>query len=132
MHNILVSAYGCEPFVGSEAGVGWNWVLQMAKNNRLHVITRENNREKIEINLPVNLRKNIKFYYYDAPAYIRKLKRREKGLYLYYTIWQFNIIKIIRKIIETNDIDYTMHLSFGSFWMPVFRPSHEKAPPSNF
>ena len=59
MHNILVSAYGCEPFVGSEAGVGWNWVLQMAKNNRLHVITRENNREKIEINLPVNLRKNI-------------------------------------------------------------------------
>ncbi len=78
MHNILVSAYGCEPFVGSEAGVGWNWVLQMAKNNRLHVITRENNREKIEINLPVNLRKNIKFYYYDAPVYIRKLKRREK------------------------------------------------------
>ena len=65
MHNILVSAYGCEPFVGSEAGVGWNWVLQMAKNNRLHVITRENNREKIEINLPVNLRKNIKFYYYS-------------------------------------------------------------------
>lgn len=122
MHNILVSAYGCEPFVGSEAGVGWNWVLQMAKNNRLHVITRENNREKIEINLPVNLRKNIKFYYYDAPAYIRKLKRREKGLYLYYTIWQFNIIKIIRKIIETNDIDYTMHLSFGSFWMPTFLP----------
>ena len=31
MKTILISAYGCEPLKGSEAGVGWNWVLQMAK-----------------------------------------------------------------------------------------------------
>jgi len=122
MRQILISAYGCEPFVGSEAGVGWNWVLQMGQNNKLHVITRENNREKIEDNLPTELQDNIFFYYYDAPNYIRRFKKRDKGLYFYYTIWQLGIIKIIRKIIKDNSINYTMHLSFGTFWMPTFLP----------
>lgn len=122
MKKILISAYGCEPFVGSEAGVGWNWVLQMGKNNQLHVITRENNKEKIEANLPIDLKNNIQFYYYDAPDYIKRLKKRDKGLYFYYSIWQFGIIKIVRQIIKSNNIDYTMHLSFGSFWMPTFLP----------
>lgn len=122
MRTILISAYGCEPFVGSEAGVGWNWVLQMGKSNQLYVITRKNNKEKIENNLPLELRDNIQFYYYDAPNFIRKLKKRDKGLYFYYYVWQLGIIKIVRQIIKNHIIDYTMHLSFGSFWMPTFLP----------
>lgn len=122
MHHILVSAYGCEPFAGSEAGVGWNWVLQMAKQNHLYVITRANNRDKIEANIPDDVKENLSFYYYDAPDIVKKLKRREKGLYVYYAFWQMGIIKVIREIIRNNTIDYTMHLSFGSFWMPTFLP----------
>lgn len=122
MHHILVSAYGCEPFAGSEAGVGWNWVLQMAKQNHLYVITRANNRDKIEANIPDDVKENLSFHYYDAPDFVKKLKRREKGLYVYYAFWQMGIIKVIREIIRNNTIDYTMHLSFGSFWMPTFLP----------
>lgn len=59
--NILVSAYGCEPLKGSEPGIGWNWVLQMAKNNRLHVITRANNQKMIEAYLPEKLKKNTRW-----------------------------------------------------------------------
>lgn len=122
MHNILISAYGCEPFIGSESGVGWHWVLEMAKHNKLFVITRENNRSKIEPNLPDEIRENINFFYYDAPSFFRKLKKKEKGLYFYYTVWQIGIIKIIKHILREVKIDYTMHLSFGSFWMPTFLP----------
>lgn len=46
MKKILVSAYGCEPFRGSEAGVGWNWILQMAQENKLYVIARANDQKK--------------------------------------------------------------------------------------
>lgn len=41
MRKILISAYGCEPLKGSESGVGWNWILQMAKKNQLHIIDRK-------------------------------------------------------------------------------------------
>ena len=122
MRTILISAYGCEPLKGSEAGVGWNWVIQMAQHNRLHVITRANNQASIEAHLPNKLKNNIIFHYYDAPSFIRQLKKRAKRLYFYYFVWQIGIIPIVRHIIKTERIDYTMHLTFGSMWMPTFLP----------
>lgn len=122
MKNILVSAYGCEPLKGSESGVGWNWVLQMAKSNRLHVITRANNREIIETYLPKEVKNKVVFYYYDTPNFIKNMKQKAKGLYFYYFCWQIGIIPITRRILESEKIDYTMHLTFGSMWMPTFLP----------
>lgn len=124
-HNkrtILVSAYGCEPLKGSEPGVGWNWVLQMAKHNYLHVITRANNQESIEAHLPEEIKGNVVFHYYDTPTFIKRMKNKAKGLYFYYFCWQTGIIPIVNKIIKSEKIDYTMHLTFGSIWMPTFLP----------
>ena len=121
-HTILISAYGCEPLKGSEAGVGWNWVLQMAKTNYLHVITRANNQGPIEAYLPQELKENIKFHYYDTPYFIKRLKNKAKGLYFYYFCWQLGIIPLVRKILKYEKVDYTMHLTFGSMWMPTFLP----------
>ncbi|MBW3090920.1 glycosyltransferase family 4 protein [Bifidobacterium miconisargentati] len=122
MKRILVSAYGCEPGRGSEAGVGWNWVLQMARHNKLHVITRRNDREKIERNLPAEVAGNLTFTYYDTPRILQRIKRKEKGLYLYYLLWQIGIVPIVRRLLREDDFDYTMHLTFGSLWMPTFLP----------
>ena len=122
MRSILVSAYGCEPLKGSEPGVGWNWVLQMAKYNKLHVITRANNQEIIEAHLPLDLKSNIVFYYYDTSNFIKQFKNKAKGLYFYYFFWQIGIISLAKRIIKNNPIDYTMHLTFGSMWMPTFLP----------
>lgn len=122
MKKILVSAYGCEPLKGSESGVGWNWVLQMAKNNKLFVITRANNRDSIEVYLPEEVKRNIEFYFYDAPQFIKQLKNKAKGLYFYYFCWQIGIISLVKKILKENNVDYAMHLTFGSMWMPTFLP----------
>lgn len=120
--NVLVSAYGCEPLKGSESGVGWNWVLQMAKSNKLHVVTRANNQKIIEAYMPKEVKDKITFHYYDAPKFIRRLKKRAKGLYFYYFCWQIGIIPLVRNILKHEKIDYTMHLTFGSMWMPTFLP----------
>ena len=48
MRKILVSAYACEPYKGSEQAVGWNIVLELAKTDDVHVITRANNKIPIE------------------------------------------------------------------------------------
>lgn len=41
--KIFVSAYACEPGLGSEIGVGWHWVLEMSKYFELWVLTRKSN-----------------------------------------------------------------------------------------
>lgn len=109
--SILVSAYGCEPLKGSEPGVGWNWVLQLAQQNKLYVITRANNKAAIEEYLPTSIRHNITFYYYDTPLFLRQFKNKAKGLYFYYFFWQIGIVSIAKKIIRNNHVDYTMHLT---------------------
>ena len=48
MKTILASAYAINPYKGSEDGMGWNFVLQIAKYNQVIAITRENNRPHIE------------------------------------------------------------------------------------
>lgn len=122
MKTLLISAYGCEPIKGSESGVGWNWILQMAKNNKLHVITRANNQEPIEQYLPEDVKDNITFYYYDTPDIIKNMKNKAKGLYFYYFWWQLGIMPLVHKINKEQKIDYNMHLTFGSMWMPTFLP----------
>lgn len=122
MRTILISAYACEPLKGSEQGVGWNWVLQIAKSNYVHVITRTNNKEFIEEYLPDSVADNITFHYYDTHRIIKNLKNKAKGLYFYYLFWQIGIIPTIKKIIIRNSINYSMHLTMGSFWMPTFLP----------
>ena len=127
MKTILVSAYGCEPLKGSEPGVGWNWVLQMAKHNRLHVITRANNQQSIEEHLPKEVADSIVFHYYDTPNFIKSMKNKAKGLYFYYFCWQVGIMSLVRKILKSEKVDYTMHLTFGSMWMPTFLPFFKPA-----
>lgn len=122
MRSLLISAYACEPFKGSEQSVGWNIVLQLAKNNKVYVITRSNNKEVIEPNIPVSVRENIKFYYYDAPKLFLKLKHKERGVYFYYIIWQIFLIPLLRKLTKEYKFDYSLHITFGSVWLPTFLP----------
>lgn len=117
---LLVSAYGCEPGKGSEQGVGWNWVLQLARLAQLVVVTRANNRDAIERGLPPELADRIRFVYYDLPERLRVFKRRERGLYLYYLLWQWGAYRAMRREIAENPVNYAIHLTFGSVWMPTF------------
>lgn len=120
--TILVSAYSCEPIEGSEAAVGWNIAIQMAKRNRVHVITRSNLREKIEAYYPTEVADNITFHYYDTPRWMRFYKRKERGMHLYYFLWQLGITSVIRRLKKNIKFDYAMHLTFGNVWLPTFLP----------
>lgn len=122
MRKLLVSAYACEPFKGSEQAVGWNLVLQLARNNHVTVITRANNKDVIEPNIPHHLRANIKFLYHDAPSLFLKLKSKEKGVYFYYIIWQLFQIPLLKRLTKKYKFDYSLHLTFGSIWLPTFLP----------
>lgn len=56
--KILISAYGCWPGRGSELGVGWNWCVQMSKNNELNILTIKRSQKDIETalkNLPMDV-----------------------------------------------------------------------------
>lgn len=120
MKRFLIAAYACEPDKGSEPGVGWNWALEIAKENKVIVITRSNNKNSIEKYLEKNKCNNLSFQYCDIPKKLSFWKKGQKGLYLYYLFWQIYCYKFAKELMRLNKFDYIMTITFGNMWLPTF------------
>ncbi|NOQ32165.1 MAG: glycosyltransferase [Helicobacteraceae bacterium] len=116
--KVFVSAYACEPYKGSEPGIGWNFVNEMSNYNEVHVLTRANNRESIEASLEDHQNPNLVFHYYDLPKALRFWKKGRRGYQLYYYLWQIFIYFKFKNFINTRKFDIVHHLTFGANWMP--------------
>ena len=113
--KIFVSAYACEPGLGSEIGVGWHWVLEMSKHFELWVLTRESNRHTIEPWIAAHPQfSGIHFLYFDLPKWARFWKKGLRGVRTYYNIWQLCTNRIVKRTMRENGIKVFHHLTYGN------------------
>lgn len=120
--RILLSAYACEPHLGSEPGIGWHWATRLARaGHHVSVITRANNRAVIERVLETNPEPNLRFAYYDLPEWMRRWKNHA-GLWarLYYLAWQCGAYGVARHLCREARFDLVHHITFGVFRHPSF------------
>jgi glycosyltransferase involved in cell wall biosynthesis/thymidylate kinase len=108
----LVAAYACEPGSGSEPGVGWNMCQAIGMEHEAWIITRENNRDKIERALAEHPNPNLHFRYADLPAWARTWKKGARGIHLYYYLWQFAAWCTARRLARDIDFDVAHHVTF--------------------
>ncbi len=120
MPDILISAYGCEPDKGSEPGAGWNWAVQLSKKHKVTVLTRANNRDSIEKELQLHPKPNMHFAYYDLPDSMKKWKKGQKGVQLYYTLWQWGAYRYARHLHAKTPFSMAFAVTFGTMWLPTF------------
>ena len=119
--KVLVCAYSCEPGFSSEREIGWKWSNLLANNNDVYVLTRLSNKKTIEKYIEENQDdNNLKFVYYDLPTWARKWKKAERGLYLYYTLWQLGAYLKARSIHKVEKFDIVHYITFGSLLLPNF------------
>ena len=118
--RILLSAYACEPGRGSEPGVGWNWVGQLARSHEVWVITRANNRVSIEAALAKDPLSNAHFVYFDLPRWASFWKKGRRGIHLYYYLWQLGVYFVGRELHRQAGFDLVHHVTFVNYWMPSF------------
>jgi glycosyltransferase involved in cell wall biosynthesis len=118
--RVLVSAYACEPGKGSEPAVGWAWVQQVARFHETWVITRANNRDLIESALAKEPLPNVHWVYFDLPHWARFWKRKQRGIHLYYHLWQVAIFFVVRKLHRRTGFEIIHHATFGQYWVPSF------------
>jgi len=115
--KILLSAYACEPFKGSEPEVGWQWALQMARFHDVTVLTRCNNQENIERGLAALPPEtpHPRFIYFDEPPWMLKIKARLRIPQLYYIIWQKSAHHIIAELNRRMHFDLIHHVTFAGY-----------------
>ena len=125
--TILATCYAVTPYKGSEDGMGWNFVNQIARFNKVIAITRENNQpaiEKFMAENPNELYKNIIFLYFDLPYWMRFWKKGGRGAMLYYYMWQRGIVSFIKK--QNLNFDIAHNVNFHNDWTPSFLYKLEK------
>ncbi len=118
--KVLLSTYACEPGKGSEPGVGWNVARDMGRYHDVWVLTRANNRPGIERALNDLRLPQLNFVYYDLPRWSRWWKRGERGLQLYYYLWQVGTYFVARRLHHRVGFDLIHHVTFGKYWAPSF------------
>ena len=119
--KVLISAYACEPEKGSEPGVGWNWVRMISEIvEEVWIITRANNRPVIEKALAQEPMPNVHWVYFDLPRWARFWKKGQRGVHLYYYLWQIGIYFLAKRLHRQIGFDLVHHVTFVNYWMPSF------------
>ena len=95
--NILISAYACNPYQGSESHVGWNIVYGLSKFHNLTVLTEHSNKTDIK-SFFKKKRNNIKFHFIKRKRYNFLEKLWPPSYYWSYKIWQKNAYKITNQV----------------------------------
>lgn len=121
--KVLINAYACSPTWGSEPGMGWNWITNLAKYCKLYVITEGEWKNDIEKCLGDHpYKENMKFYFLPVNEKIRKMcwNQGDWRFYYYYDKWQKRALKLARQIIEDEGIDIIHQLNMVGFREPGY------------
>ena len=112
--RILLSAFACDPELGSESGVGWAWAYHLAKaGHDVRVLTFEGQRSSIENRLRELDLPNLHFEYVGVrfvPFWMPG-----PGVYPYYICWQRNAYLRAKTLHGERRFDLVHHVSYAVF-----------------
>ena len=106
--KVLVSCYACSPYKGSEPGMGWNFVRQIAFNHELYILVEGKFRKDLEqyFDLHPEERANKHFYFIEKQRHKLLRKIWPPSYYWFYRKWQQ---KAYRKALELDkDLDFDL------------------------
>jgi glycosyltransferase involved in cell wall biosynthesis len=123
MTTVLITAYAVNPYKGSEDGMGWNFILQAARFQKVIAVTRVNNGPHIARYLAQNpaaaaLAANVEFRYFDLPAWTRWWKKGPLLSLIYFYMWQLGLALWLRR--QPLAVDLVHNLNFHNDWTPSF------------
>jgi glycosyltransferase involved in cell wall biosynthesis len=120
--RVLISAYSCEPGKGSERGVGWNVVREVAKYHEIWVLTRpDESKEAIEAELAIRPVPNLHFVYFTLPFWQDSLRWGQSGaIQLHYYFWQIQAYLVGKKLQQEIGFDIVHHVTFVRYAAPSF------------
>ena len=117
--KVLLSAFACDPFSGSESAYGWSWATGLAdKDFEVHCITRGINRENIERKSKPD---HLHFHYVSLPFGMESFySLSQPTMYLYYMLWQWYAYKKGKSLHKRIAFDVIHHVTWGSLQMGSF------------
>jgi glycosyltransferase involved in cell wall biosynthesis len=121
--KVLVAAYACSPYKGSEPGVGWGFVCELAKRHDLWVIVEE---EKFRSDIECYLATHPEFPSSVHFHFLRKQRNRwlrklwPPSYYWYYRAWHEQAFVLANKLHTEVGFDLAHQLTMVGFREPGY------------
>ena len=121
--KILVSAYACSPYKGSEPGMGWNFIIGLSKFHQLHVIVEKRKwliPIKNYLDLHPNKKQNLTFHFIEKKRnkFLRKLW--PPSYYWFYKKWQKDAYNLAVRLDKIENFDIIHQLNMAGYREPGF------------
>ena len=122
--KVLVSAYACSPYRGSEPGMGWNYLQAVAEHNEVWAIVEEekwkSDIEKYLQTIQTSKLLNIHWIFIRKPRarWLRKIW--PPSYYWFYRIWQWKAYKAALKLHKEVKFDLAYQLTMTGFREPGY------------
>lgn len=121
--KILLGCYACDPNFGSEPGMGWNFVSNIAKYHDVHAIVEEGefkeNLTQYAINHP-EITRNIKFHFIQRAHHETLRKIWPPSYYWFYRKWQKRAFKYAVELDKAENFDLVHQVNMAGFREPGY------------
>ncbi len=117
--RILISAFACEPNIGSEEEAGLQAVLTAASEHEVWVITRETSLPPLRAYLSSHsLQDRIHSIGLDVYGLPRRVERKGGLLtvHWYYDLWQRRLAELAVRLDDEVDFDVVHHATYAAYW----------------
>lgn len=113
--KILISAYSCEPSIGSGTpSVSWNLVCEIATYHEVWVLTQPSkSQDNLESDLACNLLPNLHFVCFTLPFWEGGAWRHSRAMQFHYYLWQIQAYFIARRLHQKIGFDLSHDLTFA-------------------
>ena len=121
--RVLICAYACNPYKGSEEGVGWGWVKAISEHHDLWVITGlEQGKDDIERYLSTtdDLSGRVHFVYVQRRMGPRCLRHFPPYYFWTYRRWQKRAYRVAQELCRSINFDLVHQLTWVSFRVPGY------------
>ena len=116
--RILFLVYKIEKDKGSEDAPSYNIIKRfIKKNNKITIISRSNNIKLLKKN---KIYKKANLIPLEVPNLLSFYKKKNKGIILYYYLWQIMASKLVKTLQKKNNYDVIHVFNFHADWCPHF------------
>lgn len=115
--RVLLSCFACSPFLGSEPGVGWRWLLEIVKRHDVLLLTHPYFRNDLELALTARPIDNLEIHYF-APENFGLDPVEQVQSRLFYFWWQMSLPTLVRRLLDKESADLIHHLTWGTYRFP--------------
>jgi glycosyltransferase involved in cell wall biosynthesis len=121
-YKILINCYACSPYLGSEPGMGWNFVKCLSKHHELHILTESKFQDDIEKYFAEHSdeRQDFNFYFIKKNRHKKLRKIWPPSYYWFYRQWQKRALKLALKLDAEHNFDIIHQLNMVGYREPGY------------